>query len=103
MLKGLIFAALITVQLLADEDVLEPSIQNEVDHALAIAPAVTNLAPCVVSNLLKTASNGDFFATNELSRTALAIRLVSTQRRDGRWFIGTNDVTFAALEILRSL
>ncbi len=103
MLKYLILAVSLTVQPLADEDVLEPSIQNEVDHALSIAPAVTNPPPCVVSNLLKTAANGDFFATNGLSRTAIAIRLVSAQKRDGRWFIGTNDVTFAALEILRSL
>ena len=103
MLKYLILAVSLTVQPLADEDVLEPSIQNEVDHALSIAPAVTNLPPCAVSNLLKTAANGDFFATNGLSRTAIAIRLVSAQKRDGRWFIGTNDVTFAALEILRSL
>lgn len=103
MLRHLLLAIALTIHPLADEDVLEPSIRNEVDHALAIAPTVTNLAPCVVSNLLQTASNGDFFATNGLSRTDIAIRLVSAQKRDGRWFIGTNDVTFAALEILRSL
>lgn len=101
--KCLILALSLAVQPLADEDVLEPSVQNEVDHALSIAPAVTNLAPCVVSNLMKTAANGDIFATNGLSRTAIAIRLVSSQKRDGRWFVGTNDVTFAALEILRTL
>ncbi len=102
-MKYLILAISLTIQPLADEDVLEPSVQNEVDHALAIAPVVTNPPPCVVLNLLKTAANGDIFATNGLSRTAIAIRLVSSQKRDGRWFIGTNDVTFSVLEILRSL
>ena len=41
--------------------------------------------------------------TNGLSRTAVAIRLVSMQRADGRWMEGTNDVTSAALRMLREL
>lgn len=103
MLKCLAVLVSIVVQPLADEDILEPSVRNEVDHALSIAPAVTNPPPAVVSNLLVLASGGGIFATNGLSRTAIAIRLVSSQKRDGRWFVGTNDVTFAALEILRTL
>ena len=35
--------------------------------------------------------------TNGQSRTQVAIRLVSAQKADGRWFVGTNDVTSAAV------
>ena len=78
---------------LVDEDVLEPSIANEVDHALAIAP--TNSPPVAVTN--------DLFSIAGLSASDAAIRLVSTQKADGRWWSGTNDVTAAAIEILLRL
>ena len=81
----------LTAQPLVNEDVLEPSVRNEVGHALAMAP--TN-AP---------ASRSLPFSTNGLSRTQIAIRLVSGQRSDGRWLAGTNDVTAAAVECLQSL
>ena len=82
-------AVSITAQPLVNEDVLEPSVRNEVRHALSLAP--TN-APAVT--VLPAWTNGQ-------NRTQVAIRLVSAQRADGRWFVGTNDVTFAAVELLK--
>ena len=81
----------VVAQPLVSEEVLEPSVLNEVEHALAIAP--TN----------SPAPAGLPFATNGLSRTDLAIRLVSSQREDGRWLVGTNDVTAVAVGLLKSL
>ena len=88
---ALAFAAVITAQPLVNEDVLEPSVRNEVRHALGIAP--TN-APAATALPIPT---------NGLSRTQIAIGLVSAQKGDGRWFVGTNDVTSAAVELLKEL
>ncbi len=85
------FAAVLTAQPLVNEDVLEPSVRNEVRHALAVAP--TN-APAA------TALPVD---TNGLNRTQIAIGLVSAQKGDGRWLVGTNDVTSAAVAVLKEL
>ena len=99
----LILGVLITAQPLVDEEVLEPSVRNEVDHALAIAPtnapAFTPVAVVTVTTNYVT----DVFATNGLSATDIALRLVSTQRADGRWYYGTNDVTSAAVDVLKGL
>ena len=89
--KAIVIAAVITAQPLVNEDVLEPSVRNEVRHALSLAP--TN-AP--TATLLPVSTNG-------LNCTQLAIRLVSAQKADGRWFVGTNDVTSAATELLKEL
>ena len=86
---AIVFAVTITAQPLVNEDVLEPSIRNEVRHALSLAP--TN-AP--VATVLPAWTNGQ-------NRTQVAIRLVSAQRADGHWFVGTNDVTSAAVELLK--
>ena len=88
---GLLLGAVLTVQPLANEDFLEPSILNEVDHAIAKAPR-HSCASFVLP-----------FVTNGLTRSAMAIKLVSAQRPDGRWYLGTNDVTFAALHLLENL
>ena len=88
---ALAFAAVLTAQPLVNEDVLEPSVRNEVRHALAVAP--TN-APAA------TALPVD---TNGLDRTQIAIGLVSAQKGDGRWLVGTNDVTSAAVAVLKEL
>ena len=88
---ALAFAAVITAQPLVNEDVLEPSVRNEVRHALSIAP--TN-AP---------ASTALPIPTNGLNRTQIAIGLVSAQKGDGRWLVGTNDVTSAAVALLKEL
>ena len=89
--KAIVIAAVITAQPLVNEDVLEPSVRNEVRHALSLAP--TN-APA--ATLLPVPTNG-------LNRTQLAIRLVSAQKADGRWFVGTNDVTSAAVSLLKEV
>lgn len=83
-------AATISAHPISNEDVLGPSVLNEVAHAISIAP--TNAPPATWTP-----------QTNDLSQTAIAIRLVSLQRADGRWMEGTNDVTSAALRILREL
>ena len=85
------FAAILTAQPLVNEEVLEPSVRNEVRHALAIAP--TN-APAATALPI---------ATNGLNRTQIAIGLVSAQKGDGHWIVGTNDVTSAVVETLREL
>jgi len=87
-----LLAVVVTAHPLANEDVLEPSVMNEVEHAIARAP--TNSPPGAASTP---------FPTNGLSRTALALRLVSSQRADGRWLSGTNDVTAAARRLLEDL
>jgi len=94
-LIALAIAATVVVQPLVDRDVLEPSVQNEVDHALARAPMEG-------AERVEGVERAPF-PTNGMSRTDIAIRLVSEQRSDGRWRVGTNDVTAAAVEILKSL
>ena len=87
--SALALAVTITAQPLVNEDVLEPSVRNEVLHALSLAP--TNAPAATVPAAW----------TNGQSRTQVAIRLVSAQKADGRWLAGTNDVTTAAVEILK--
>ena len=90
---------------LPDADILEPSIENEVNHALARAYAATNAVP---TPPLVGASAG---ATNAIraivhpgmTNSDAAIRLVSAQKADGRWYDGTNDVTLAAIDALEKL
>ena len=100
-----VLAAALTAPPAVSPDVLEPSVRNEVEHAIDVAP--TNCAPAAVAvaastNAVASAAR-DVFGTNGLARTDIALKLVSSQRSDGRWLVGTNDVTSAALEILRSL
>ena len=92
-LKALVIALAVTItaQPLVNEDVLEPSVRNEVRHALSLAP--TNAPPATI---LPAWTNGQ-------SRTQVAIRLVSAQKADGRWLVGTNDVTSAAVELLKEV
>ena len=151
----LILAAIVQIQPIVSEDVLEPSVRNEVDHALSLAaaamstnsptaavstpspfaaaatnsPAAAAPSPAAIAatNSPATAAStsspiaqpttnafafvasptnavpGDIFGTNGLSATEIAIKLVSSQRADGRWLSGTNDVTAAAIQILLSL
>ena len=88
---ALAFAAVLTAQPLVNEDVLEPSVRNEVRHSLSVAP--TNAPPAATLPI----------HTTGLNRTQIAIGLVSAQKGDGRWFVGTNDVTSAAIELLKEL
>lgn len=109
-----ILVALLVAQPLANEDVLEPSVENEVTHALARAPqeAATTQGDATRAEAVRPTQPKAFlsraeklylhtFATNGLSATDRAIRLVSTQQADGRWRVGTNDVTRAAVMILK--
>ena len=95
----LLFAVL-TAQPTVSPDVLEPSVQNEVDHARARAEtaiAATNVWSVAATDFAR------LYETNGLNATEAASRLVSTQRPDGRWLVGTNDVTAAAVQILNRL
>ena len=90
-IPALVLAVSITAQPLVNEDVLEPSIRNEVRHALSLA--ATNAPVATVPPAW----------TNGQNRTQIAIRLVSAQGADGRWLVGTNDVTSAAVKTLKEL
>ena len=95
---GLLLSVTLTAQPTVSPDVLEPSVQNEVDHARArAAESVTNAWTTAMMDFARR------YETNGLNATEAAIRLVSTQRPDGRWLVGTNDVTAAAVQILNRL
>ena len=97
-MKTLVLALLaaLVVQIPADPDgPLEPSVMNEVEHALARAPACATNAPPAVF--------GDIFATNGLSATAVAVSLVSRQDRAGEWIVNGTNATAEAVAILMSL
>lgn len=115
-MKAAVLALTIPLQPLVSENVLEPSVRNEVDHALSRAPQAERVNVVVTTNstaFVVTATNksgkilyhptGDVFGTNGLSATEIAIKLVSSQKSDGRWTLGTNDVTSLAVDILKSL
>ena len=99
MSRPAILAAALAVQPLVSPDVLEPSVQNEADHALSLAPS--NAFECV--SFPTNCAAFCHAATNGLSATDIAIKLVSSQKPDGRWMDGTNDCTAAAVKILQSL
>ena len=100
---AILFAATFGIQPLPQPDgPLEPSVQNEVDHAIAKGerwlaahdPAVAGRPPC----------QGDLFATNGLTRERIAIKLISSQRAGGWWLMETNAApTRLAIEILKGL
>ena len=90
------FAA-IEIGTLASESVLEPSIQNEVDHALSREFDFASFTGVVHHAEIPAAW------TNGLSATDKAIKLISLQNAEGRWLFGTNDVTRSARAILNGL
>ena len=95
---GAVLAAQFAVRdLPASEDVLEPSTQNEVDHAIDLGEAWLERAGCTNAPDAALALRW----TNGLTRAATARALVSRQRGDGRWE-GTN-ATVTAVEILKGL
>ena len=70
---SILLPVVITAHPLANEEVLEPSVQNEVDHALNVSS--TNAVPL-------TAAARDFarlYATNGMNATERAISLISSQ------------------------
>ena len=95
------FAAALTVQVAADPNgPLEPSIINEVDHALSRVPVD---AACAVSTATNSVALGDIFSTNGLSMSDIAIQLVSRQDSSGRWIVNGTNATAEAVAILVSL
>ena len=89
---SILLPVVITAHPLANEEVLEPSVQNEVDHALNVAS--TNAVPL-------TAAARDFarlYATNGMNATAIS--LISSQKGGCWYWLGTN-VTPVAVRILR--
>ena len=78
---------------------LEPSVQQEVDHAVDLAEAWLATRQADTNTV-----SGDLFGTNGLTREAVALRLVSRQRGEGWWLFPTNAApTRLAVEILKGL
>ncbi len=111
---AILFAASLGIQPLPQPDgPLEPSVQNEVDHAVALgerwlaahAPAVASARrPCQGTNAVAVTVAGDLFATNGLTRERIAVKLISSQRSEGWWLMETNTApTRLAIEILKGL
>ena len=104
-MKYLLLAAAF-FQPLVNADVLEPSVRNEVEHAIERASAFEEMPSKAATNTaakVEILLPRDIFGTNGLDKTQIAIKLVSAQKPDGRWLYGTNDVTKAALQVLKSL
>ena len=96
MLALLAATATFTVQIVNDSGAtLEPSVVNEVEHALSRAAAITNLPPVDVK--------GDVFGTNGLSAANVAVSLVSRQDAKGCWVVNGTNFTAEAVKILSSL
>jgi hypothetical protein len=112
----MIFAATFGLKPVAHEDsaFLEPSIQNEVDHAVSRAERWLAGNASLPGDIYELSSNDVkrvsflaekvFLSTNGLTRTRMAIKLVSEQRGDGWWICLTNAApTRAAIQILKGL
>ena len=95
-LLSIFLAVVVTAQPLPNEEVLEPSVRNEVDHALRVAS--TNAVPPTVAGL----HFARLYETNGMSATARAISLVSSQK-DGCWYWQGTNVTPVAVGLLREL
>ena len=90
---AVVLSIVITAQPLANDEMLEPSVQNEVDHALSIAS--TNAVP-------DTAAAHEFarlYETNGMSATQRALSLVSSQK-NGCWLWNGTNVTPVAVQLL---
>ena len=81
------------------EGPLEPSVQNEVDHAVSRAEAWLRLQPACTNGVC-----GDVLGTNGLAAGEVAVKLVSSQKGGGWWVTPTNPApTRLAVEILKGL
>ena len=114
---AILFVAVFGIQPLPQPDgPLEPSVQNEVDHAIALGErwlaahvsAVAGRPPYLGTNVAAVAGSpscqGDLFATNGLTRERIALKLISSQRAGGWWLMETNaSPTRLALDILKGL
>ena len=97
---AILFAASFGIQPLPQPDgPLEPSVQNEVDHAVSLGE---RWLAAVAS--ARRPYQGDLFATNGLTRERIAVKLISSQRAGGWWLMETNTApTRLAIEILKGL
>ena len=96
-------------------DPLEPSLQNEVDHAIDLAElwlakhAPTNRTAAATNVCPRVALRGydgarELFATNGLSHAQIALRFISGQKGAGWWVTSTNALpTRLAVDILKGL
>lgn len=101
---GLALAATFGVRQIARPDgPLEPSVQNEVDHAVARAEAwLAKEWPAAGTNAVSAAR--DVFGTNGLGSADVAIKLISSQKGGGWWITPTNAApTRLAVDILKGL
>jgi len=101
---GIVAATFSVKPLPQAEGPLEPSIQNEVDHAIDRGEAwlVRQRLPAPATNRVETAC--DLFATNGLTREKIALKLISAQRGEGWWVTSTNAApTRLAVTILKGL
>ena len=86
----------------SDEEVISESLGHEIDHAIARAYQSNFATNAVISsNLLSSVRVA--FPTNNLTKTQVAIKLVSAQNAQGRWVMGTNDITKIIVQILEEL
>ena len=116
LILAMIFGATFGLKPVAHEDssMLEPSIQNEEDHAVSSAQRWLQSNASLPGCIYEESSNGVkrvsalaekvFMSTNGLSRSGIAIKLVSEQRGEGWWVCSTNSApTRAAVQILKGL
>ena len=102
----MMFAAAFSVQPLPQADgPLEPSVQNEVDHAIDRGEKWLEKGPRPPQKLKDSKSlKVQLGLTNGQSRAEVALKLVSTQKGDGWWLTETNAApTRLAIEILKGL
>ena len=109
------FAAAFSVQPLPQADgPLEPSVQNEVDHAIELGErwlaGFAARGSCSVvrhgetTNHESRATCHALGLTNGQTRAEVALRLVSSQRGGGWWLVETNAApTRLAVEVLKGL
>ena len=100
-----VIAAAFSVQPLPQADgPLEPSVQNEVDHAVSLGERWLAAHPPATNAPAAHMPSGDLFATNGLTRERIALKLISSQRAGGWWLMETNAApTRLALDILKGL
>lgn len=89
-------------QIARSDGPLEPSVQNEADHAVARAEAWLAKEWPTATNAVAAAR--DVFGTNGLCSADVAIKLISSQKGGGWWITPTNAApTRLAVEILKGL
>ena len=108
---AILFALLsfvINIKPIADGHRLDESLLNEVEHAIDRSEK-NQKERAHVKKTKKSEfrapqkTEADFFGTNSLNASQIAIKIVSMQQSDGQWRINGTNVTDAAVGILKSL